>query len=236
MRSLERTYPSARRRNVCFRKSDEAAARDGVVPERSAPRLEPGVFWSKCAGPSLEGLTCLANARGVAFFAQRHLECLKRLERTHGADWCSLVFVSPMQNKVFFPQEALDQWILDGTIDLKGSELTIVAEARRYKLADAVRVLREVSGTADANELVGRVKSKGFLLELGAEILEGSMIVGDNAYDIVQGWTGVPVGSFDEHFASAERAKARAMNLDNFTPEEPKTEEQLLARFLMKNL
>ena len=142
-----------------------------------------------------------------------------------------------MQNRVFFPQEALDQWMLDGTIDLKGQELTIMAEARRYRIADAVRVIREVSGSPDVNELVGRVKSKGFLLELGAELLESSMILGDNAYDVVQGWTGTPLGSFDEHVTSAERAKARMQNADNkFQPEEPKTEEQLLARFLMKNL
>ncbi len=146
-----------------------------------------------------------------------------------------------MPNRIFFPQEALDQWMLDSTIDVKGSELTIVAEGRRYKIADAVRVIREVSGTIDANELVGKVKSKPYLLELGAELLEGSMIMGDNAYDVVQGWTGVPVGSFLEHVSSPDRAKARSQShaqaeIGKFSPEEPKTEEQLLARFLMKNL
>jgi hypothetical protein len=140
-----------------------------------------------------------------------------------------------MQNRVFFPQEALDAWMTAGTVDLKGSELTIVAEARRYRIAEAVRILREVSGAADANELVGRVKSKPYLLELGAEVLEGSMILGDNAYDVIQGWTGMPIGSFDEHFASPARAKARATNAGQFSEEEPKTEEQLL-KFLMKNL
>lgn len=142
-----------------------------------------------------------------------------------------------MPNRIFFPQEALDQWLIDGTIDVKGAELTIVAEGRRYRIADAVRVVKEVSGTPDANELVGRVKSKPYLLELGAELLEGSMIMGDNAYDVIQGWTGVPVGSFIEHVTSPDRMKARAQS-DNgkFAPEEPKTEEQLLARFLMRNL
>jgi hypothetical protein len=142
-----------------------------------------------------------------------------------------------MPNRIFFPQEALDQWMLDGTIDVKGAELTIVAEGRRYKIADAVRVIREVSGSIDVNELVGKVKSKPYLLELGAELLEGSMIMGDNAYDVVQGWTGMPVGTFLEHVASPDRAKARAqVDHGKFQPEEPRTEEQLLARFLMKNL
>jgi hypothetical protein len=141
-----------------------------------------------------------------------------------------------MPNRIFFPQEALDQWLVDGTIDVKGAELTIAAEGRRYKIADAVRVIREVSGTPDVNEIVGKVKSKPYLIELGAELLEGSMILGDNAYDVVQGWTGVPVGTFVEHMASAERTTARARGgAAQSGVEEPKTEEQLLARFLMRD-
>ena len=41
---------------------------------------------------------------------------------------------------------------------------------------------------AAASEGTGGVKSRAFLSELGAEILEGSMIIGDNAYDVVQGF------------------------------------------------
>jgi hypothetical protein len=141
-----------------------------------------------------------------------------------------------MQNRVFFPQAALDTWLLDGSVDLAGSELTILAEARRYRIAEALHVTREVSGAIDAHELVGRVKSKAFLEELGAEVLETSMIVGDNAYDVVPGWLGSPIGSFDEHVASPERARARASQPDADAAGDPRTEEDLLARFLLKNL
>jgi hypothetical protein len=61
-----------------------------------------------------------------------------------------------VQNKVFFPQEALDQCVIDGTVELSGHDLTILAEARRYRIAEAVLVLREVTGSPDANDLVGR--------------------------------------------------------------------------------
>ena len=59
------------------------------------------------------------------------------------------------------------------------------------------------------------------------------MIVGENAYDVVPGWLGTPVGTFDEHVASTERAQARAA-----TPavQEPRSDEDLLATFLMKTL
>ena len=80
-----------------------------------------------------------------------------------------------MQNRVFFPQAALDQWMIDGCIDLSGTELTVLAEARRYEVVEAVRVLKEVTTGEDPKNILGRVKSKKFLEELGAELLESSM-------------------------------------------------------------
>jgi hypothetical protein len=140
-----------------------------------------------------------------------------------------------MQNRVFFPQQALDQWLAGASVDLSGTELTILAEGRRYQLAEAIHVMHEVTGSPDANDVVGRVKSKVFLEALGAELLETSMILGDNAYDVHPGWLGSPVGSFDQHVVSQERANARASRSD-FDEEEPHTDEDLLARFLLRSL
>jgi hypothetical protein len=139
-----------------------------------------------------------------------------------------------MQNRVFFPQAALDQWLADGSVDLQGTELSILAEARRYRLAEAAHITAEVTGANDEHELVGRVKSKHYLDELGAELLENSMILGENAYDVAPGWLAYPIGSFDEFVASPERAKARGAS--SFPADEPRTEEDLLARYLFKNL
>jgi hypothetical protein len=129
-----------------------------------------------------------------------------------------------MQNRVFFPQAALDQWIVDGAVELQNGELTILGEGRRYRLAEAVRIVRELTGAEDPNELVGRVKARGYLEQLGAEIMEGSMLVADIAYDVEPGWVGMPVGTFAEHLGSA------ASN------GESKTDEDLLATFLAKSL
>lgn len=139
-----------------------------------------------------------------------------------------------MQNRVFFPQSAFDQWLVDGSVDLAGNELTILAEQRKYRIAEAVRVLREVTGQVDANDIIGKVKSKVFFDELGAELLEGSMIIGDNAYDVIQGWLGAPTSPFEQHAASEDRKRARESS-EEFG-EEPKTDEDLLARFLLKSL
>lgn len=149
-----------------------------------------------------------------------------------------------MQNRVFFPQTALDRWIVDGAVDLQDGVLTLVGEGRRYEVAEAARVLREVSGAGDAAQLVGKVKALAWLEQHGAEIVEGSMLLGEAAYDVDPGWMGVPVGAFSERGAeaaasstgpSSKRAKTGARNKGT-KHGPPKTDEELLARFLSKNL
>jgi hypothetical protein len=137
-----------------------------------------------------------------------------------------------MQNRVFFPQTALDVWLTDGAVDLTGDELTILseglAEGRRYRLIEAVRIVNEVTGTEDGNALLGKVKSKELLAEKKAELLESSLLLGDNAYDVVPGWLGEPIGSFDEH-ATQKKSSADGEG-------EPQSEEDLLASFLLKTM
>jgi len=133
-----------------------------------------------------------------------------------------------MKNRVFFPQAALDEWIADDRVDLRNDELTIKSENRKYRIIEAVHILREVTGQPDVHELVGKVKSRAFLSELGAEILEGSVVIGDNAYDAETGFVGAPVGSFAEFRKHTPPATvlARAITSD----------EDLLAAFLKQRL
>lgn len=133
-----------------------------------------------------------------------------------------------MENRFFFPQAALDQWIVDELVELQKGELTILAEGRRYNLSEAVRIVREVSGSVDVHSLVGRVKARTGLEQLGAEIIETSMLLGDAAYDVEPGWVGTPIGAFAQHTDSAAWKKARGTR----TGPHPKTDEELLMRFL----
>jgi hypothetical protein len=129
-----------------------------------------------------------------------------------------------MRNRVFFPQGALDEWMADERVDLAADELTIRAEGRRYRIVEAVRVVEEVTGSPDQHEVLGRVKSRAFLGELGAEILEDSMILGDNAYMVVPGFVGSPVGTFQDHRKSIPDVPAETQSVQ--------TDEELLASFL----
>jgi hypothetical protein len=113
-----------------------------------------------------------------------------------------------MANRVFFPQELVDTLLLSEKVDLRGSELHVLGEGRVYAIHEAVLVTVDLTGTDDL-QLVGRVKAKATLVELGAEIYEGSMILGDSAFDVVPGWMGIPKGSFATHLSSEARANAR---------------------------
>ncbi len=136
-----------------------------------------------------------------------------------------------MKNRVFFPQDALDEWVADDRVDFNVDELTIKAESRRYRMIEAVRVLREVTDGADPNELIGKVKSRNYMLELGAEIMEGSLILGENAYDIVPGFVGAPVGSFEEHRQSLPDTSDGPAAIASVT-----SDEELLAAFLTSSM
>ena len=121
------------------------------------------------------------------------------------------------KSRVFFPQTVVDRWLLRGEARLTDSELYVRAEGLRYRLVHAVRVLSEVTGAPDPFDIAGKVKSINFVSELGAELLGDSMIIGDNAYETVLGWLGMPIASHAE-------------------PARPGSDEELLARFLGKKL
>jgi hypothetical protein len=135
------------------------------------------------------------------------------------------------KNRVFFPQEALDRWLVEGRVEINGSELTIPNERRRYRLVEAVRVVSEESGYTDPDELVGKVKTVLYLTELGAELLGDSMVLGDNAYRVVAGWLGSPVGTLEEH-----RAERQETRVSRVPPPAHGSDEELLADFLARNL
>lgn len=122
-------------------------------------------------------------------------------------------------NRVFFPQPLLDTWIAEERVELTGDQLLLRDEGRRYNIAEAVHVIRDAAGGGDAMSLIGKVKTRDQLGELGAEVFENSMIVGDDAYDVVPGFVGEPIG----------QAPAAAPSADA-------NEEDLLAQFLIKSL
>ena len=129
-------------------------------------------------------------------------------------------------NRVFFPQPALDRWLQQERVEFGDGELLIRSEGRRYRLAEAVRVVAELTGTLDPFDLVGKVKTAAFVSELGAELLDTSMVIGENAYEVIPGWVGAPIGVFEP----------RSPKPHDGSSIPPSSDEQLLVKFLMRSL
>jgi len=114
-------------------------------------------------------------------------------------------------NRVFFPQEALDHWMDEGRVSLEGEYMSLAPEGQRFKLEEAVRFVSEVGGGGDRLDLLGKVKSLTQLDEIGGELCAGSVLVGDEAYEVIEGFLAEllldqgPVVSGDS-MASATRA------------------------------
>lgn len=104
-------------------------------------------------------------------------------------------------SRIFLSQESLDAWIGEGRADIQGDVLIDKQAGRRFQLREGVRFLAEVSGGEDAGALVGCVKDMEQLATLGGEQMSDSVILGELAYEVQQGFVGraLPASGVTEH-------------------------------------
>ncbi len=88
--------------------------------------------------------------------------------------------------RVFVPQQALETWLSSGRVHMVGETLFI--EGNPFTLESAVHFLSEVAGGPDEQSLLGRVKTMVELERLGGEYVSASVVLGDNAYEVVEGF------------------------------------------------
>jgi hypothetical protein len=89
--------------------------------------------------------------------------------------------------RVFIPQEALETWLSAGKgVHMVGETLFI--EGQPFALEGAVRFMAEVTGGEDSQNLIGRVKTTVQLSDLGGEHVSASVVLGDNAYEVIEGF------------------------------------------------
>lgn len=119
-----------------------------------------------------------------------------------------------METCLYLSNDALMRLESSGDLKLAGSSFTLRSESFEFVLKPAVRFLQVVSGKDD-DDLIGKVWSKPELLEKGAEHYSDSVLFGDIAYEVEEGFLGVPV---------RDLKKARP-------PGEP-SDGELIARFL----
>ncbi|MCP4500603.1 MAG: hypothetical protein GY822_11645 [Deltaproteobacteria bacterium] len=91
---------------------------------------------------------------------------------------------------VFIPQNALDAWTDQGKTALDNNTLTLLKEERTVDLNPAVRFRSLQGADVDPHQLLGKVKTHSQLDELGAEHYMDSVILGDVAYQVEEGFMG----------------------------------------------
>ena len=158
---------------------------------------------------------------------------------------------------LFVSQAMLDAWAEQGKIDFVGNVMTLLTgegRGRSYALEPAVRFLKVVGAERDPNALLTKVKPMAQLREMGAEQVEGSVILGDAAYEVQPGFL-AEVSALQAAAAARKSPQAavspgpggpptpapRPSRPSRPTPlpkelEERRKEAEALARFLLDNL
>jgi hypothetical protein len=95
-------------------------------------------------------------------------------------------------SRLFISVERLDNWTAEGRAALEGDRMTLTELGRAFAMSPAVHFVK-VTGDSDPNDLVGRVKSKVALIEMGADHFDSSVIYKDTAYDVIEGFIGEPL-------------------------------------------
>lgn len=89
--------------------------------------------------------------------------------------------------KLFLPQKTLEDWALQDKADLSEGKLVVKEPKSSHPAVPAVHFSKIVSGD-DTASLVGRVKTLEQLSAMGAEHMQDSVIMGDIAYEVVEGY------------------------------------------------
>jgi len=121
--------------------------------------------------------------------------------------------------------------------------LKILDENRSYDLVPAVRFMSEVGGSGDPGGLVGKVKERPQLQEMAADYYPGSVILGDSAYEVVDGFVGYPrpVNPLEAPPAPPARSSAASIGaavsrVAGESAQPDLSDEALLTKFLLDNL
>jgi hypothetical protein len=96
-------------------------------------------------------------------------------------------------SRLFISIERLDAWTAEGRASLISNRMTLTELGRSFTMTPAVCFVSVSGSDHDPNDLIGRVKSKVALDEMGAEQMASSVIYGDTAYDVVDGFIGEPL-------------------------------------------
>jgi hypothetical protein len=142
-----------------------------------------------------------------------------------------------MADYLFVPQSVLDKWSDKGRVELEGHVLTLVKEKKAFQLTPAVRFIKMEAG-GDEKKLLQKVKTLEALKQMGAEHYQESVILGESAYQVQQGFL-ADASALRRAAGVEQAAKTGAKGAPASAqkkPGEKEGEQDLLAQFLLENL
>jgi hypothetical protein len=92
--------------------------------------------------------------------------------------------------RLYISQKRIDAWSAENRIDVKGDIMTLVEHKRSFTIRPAARFLKVSGGEEDPHDLVGKVKAATEIADMGADHMADSVIVGETAYDVENGFVG----------------------------------------------
>ena len=96
--------------------------------------------------------------------------------------------------RIFISQAVLEEWSIGENLVLDENNVaTLTPSDWRFRLEPAVYVTTCLTGD-DPRGLVGKVKLEGELKAAGAEVVMGTVVFGDDAYESMEGFIGERVG------------------------------------------
>lgn len=98
-----------------------------------------------------------------------------------------------MPFKVFLPQDLVDVWVTTDMADLGSESLTFRFNGLALRLVPGFYFDHVSAGTDDGHGLLGKVKTKAAMAAIGAETYMNSVIVGETAYDVENGYVAKPI-------------------------------------------
>ena len=140
-----------------------------------------------------------------------------------------------MADYLFVPQKVLDKWSEKGRVELKGHVLVLLKEKKSFQLTPAVRFIKMEAGD-DVKGLLQKVKTVDALKQMGAEHYQESVILGDSAYQVQQGFLADANALRRAAAALQPPADAKAPAGAQKKQGEKDGEQDLLAQFLLENL
>ncbi|MEL7370371.1 MAG: hypothetical protein AAFN74_15745 [Myxococcota bacterium] len=97
--------------------------------------------------------------------------------------------MSTLHPRMFIAQRTLEAWLETGNVQVDNTVVILENLGRSYDLTPAVRFIKVLPEGA-APDIVGKVLTEERITELGGELMGGSVLFGETAFEVEPGFVG----------------------------------------------